>query len=241
MEEGQPDSTSVYAEEGTAAHALAELKLQYETGKISKRSFSIRYNKFKKNNEHYSPAMDDYVDEYVALVLEHFHALSNAEIDLEVHVDFSQWVPSEFGTSDVVICSDGVIEVIDLKYGKGIPVSAENNPQIMLYGLGAYAAYEMIYEFETVKMTIVQPCLGDISTFELPVSELLTWVDEYVKSRANMASKGEGTFYPSADTCQWCKARSFCTARAEKNLEIARYEFENPQRLDHEQIADILG
>lgn len=241
MEEDFPDTTSEYAEEGTAAHALAELKLQKETEKLSTSAFNSRYKLFKKDNEYYSQSMDDYVDEFVALVLEHWHALPDASIDLEVRVDFSEWVPDGFGTSDVVITSDGVIEVIDLKYGKGIPVKAENNPQIMLYGLGAYAAYDMIYDFETIRMTIVQPRLGDISTFEMSVDDLLKWAGEYVQPRAALASKGEGEFNPSEKTCQWCKARAICQARADKNLEIAKYEFEDPQRLSKESISDILA
>lgn len=241
MEEGRPDTSSIYAEEGTAAHSLAELKLKCETGKITKRTFTTRYNKFKKTNEHYSPAMDDYVDEYVSLVMERFNALSNASIDLEVRVDFSEWVPGGFGTSDVCICVDGVIEVIDLKYGKGLPVKADNNPQIMLYGLGAYYAYDMIYDFETARMTIVQPRLGDISTYEMPVADLVAWANEWVKPRAEMAMNGEGEFNPSEDTCQWCKARAVCKARAEKNLEIAKYEFADPNELTKEGLAEILA
>lgn len=241
MEESFSDRSSIYAEEGTAAHSLAEMKLKVETGKIKRPAFNIKYKRFKRENSYYNPAMDDYVDEYVSLVLEHFHALENPVIELEVKVDFSEWVPGGFGTSDVVITSDKVLEVIDLKYGKGIPVSAENNPQIMLYGLGAYAAYDMIYDFETVRMTIVQPRLGDISTFEISVTDLLEWANEYVKPRADLAESGKGDFFPSEDTCQWCKAKAVCKARAQKNLEIAQYEFQDPDMLSPKDIAQILG
>lgn len=241
MEDGIPDSGSVYAAEGTAAHSLAELKLQYETGKITKRTFTLRYNKFKANNEFYSPGMDDYVDEYVGTVMERFNALPNASIDLEVRVDYSDWVPDGTGTSDVVIAADGVIEVIDLKYGKGVPVSAEWNEQAMLYGLGAFHEYDMIYDFQEVRMTIVQPRLGSISTFEMTIEELLSWANDFVKPQAEKAAKGEGEFDPSTDTCQWCKAKGFCKARAEKNLEIAAYEFADPNVLTASQVADILA
>lgn len=241
MEDGIPDNGSVYAAEGTAAHSLAELKLQYETGKITKRTFTLRYNKFKANNEFYSPGMDDYVDEYVGTVMERFNALPNASIDLEVRVDYSDWVPDGTGTSDVVIAADGVIEVIDLKYGKGVPVSAEWNEQAMLYGLGAFHEYDMIYDFQEVRMTIVQPRLGSISTFEMTIEELLSWANDFVKPQAEKAAKGEGEFDPSPDTCQWCKAKGFCKARAEKNLEIASYEFKNPAFLSPLELADILA
>lgn len=241
LESEFPDSTSDFAKEGTAAHELSELKLMKETEKINKRTFSIRYNKFKKGNEYYSQSMDDYTDEYVNFVLEAFHATPNAEISLEQRVDFSEWVPEGFGTSDVVITSEDVIEVIDLKYGKGVPVSAENNPQAMLYALGAYHAYEMIYDFKRVKMTIVQPRLESISTFELPLSELLDWAENFVKPRADMAMKGEGEFHPDPEACRFCRAKGVCRARAEKNLEIARYEFQDSPLLSKEDIADILS
>lgn len=241
MEEGFEDTTSEYAKEGTAAHSLAELKLKFETGKITKRTYSTRYNKFKKENEYYSLAMDDYVDEYVSLVMEHFNALSEASIELEVRVDYSDWVPEGSGTSDVVIMTDGVIEVIDLKYGKGVSVTAEWNPQAMLYGLGAYHQYDMIYEFEKVRMTIVQPRLGNVTTFELSIGELLKWANDYVKPRAEMALNGDGEFTPSAEACQWCKAKAICRARADKNLEIAKYEFEDPNFLNADQLAEILS
>lgn len=241
MEDGIKDTGSVYAAEGTAAHSLAELKLQYETGKITKRTFTVRHNKFKANNEFYNPSMDDYVDEYVGIVMERFNALPNASIDLEVRVDYSDWVPDGTGTSDVVIAADGVIEVIDLKYGTGVPVSAEWNEQAMLYGLGAFHEYDMIYEFQEVRMTIVQPRLGSVSTFEMTIEELLTWANEFVKPQAQKAAKGEGEFDPSPDTCQWCKAKAFCKARAEKNLEIAAYEFADPNALTPIEMADILA
>lgn len=238
---GTKETTSVFAEEGTAAHSLSELKLQLETGKLTQRQFTTRYNKFKKENTYYDKSMDDYTDDYVALVLESYRGLPNASIDLEVQVDFSKWVPGGFGTSDVVICSDNVIEVIDLKYGKGIPVSAIENPQIMLYGLGAFQAYDMIYEFDTVRMTICQPRLGDISTYELSVKDLLDWADSYVAPRAELAEKGEGEFCPSPDACQWCAAKAICKARADKNLEIAKLEFADPVELSKDEFSSILG
>lgn len=241
LEQGIPDTTSTFAEEGTAAHALSELKLMKHTGKINKNTYTRRYNKFKKENEYYSQAMDDYTDEYVDLVLEKYHAYPDGFIDLEKRVDFSRWVPEGFGTSDVVIISDGVLEVIDLKYGTGVPVSAEENPQAMLYGLGAFNEYELLYDFETVKMTIVQIRLGDISSYEITTSDLLEWGDNYVKPRAELAMSGEGECVPEEDACRFCKAKAICKARADKNLEIARHEFSEPvDTLSKEEIAEIL-
>ncbi|MBC1937157.1 DUF2800 domain-containing protein [Listeria grandensis] len=241
LEEGFEDSSSVFAEEGTAAHTLSEYKLLHQTGKISKLAYTKRYNKFKRENEHYSKSMDDYTDDYVSYVLEQYNAYPNAFIELEKRVDFSRWVPEGFGTSDVVIISEGVLEVIDLKYGKGVAVSAEENPQAMLYGLGAYNEYDMLYDFEKVRMTIVQPRLDDTSTYEVTLDELLAWGDEFVKPRAELAASGEGDCVPSEDGCRFCKAKAVCKARAEKNLETARHDFdEEPGKLSKEEISEIL-
>ncbi|HAB7479985.1 TPA_asm: DUF2800 domain-containing protein [Listeria monocytogenes] len=241
MSEGFENKTSVFAEEGTAAHELSELKLQKETGVINKVAFNSKYKKFKKTNEYYSLGMDDYTDEYVSLVLEKLHAYEDAFIALERRVDLSRWVPESFGTSDVIIIADGVLEVIDLKYGTGVAVSAEENPQAMLYGLGALNEYDMMYDFHTIRMTIVQIRLGDVSTFEISAEDLLRWGNEFVKPRAELAMSGEGECVPDEDACRFCPAKAVCRARAEKNLEIAAYEFsEPPDKLSKEEIATIL-
>src|SRR5690606_1820898 len=128
------------------AHELAEIYLQYHVGNISKTTRTRRINKFKKENGYYSKEMDDYVNQYVDIVLEKINeAKSNSVNDpivmIEQKLDFSEWVPDGFGTGDVVIVADNYIEIIDLKYGKGVPVSAENNPQARLYALGAVSQF----------------------------------------------------------------------------------------------------
>ncbi len=240
LEEGLEDPPSVYAEEGTVAHSLSELKLQFQTGKLNKRTYTLRLNKLKKN-EYYSKSMDDYTDEYVDYVMERFNSYESAFIDLEKRVDFSEWVPDGFGTSDVVIIANGVLEVIDLKYGQGVAVSAKENPQIMLYGLGAYNEYDFLYDFDIVRMTIMQPRKDGRSTYELPLKELIAWGDDFVRPRAELAISGEGECVPSEDACRFCKAKAVCRARAEANLEAARLEFEEPpEKLTPEEIAKIL-
>ncbi|MDA9472667.1 DUF2800 domain-containing protein [Enterococcus sp. 5H] len=235
------DRGSVFAEEGTAAHDLSELKLMYQTEKINKRTFNTRFNKFKKENEFYSKEMDEYTDEYVDRVLEAYNSYPSADIDLEKKVDFSRWVPEGFGTSDVVILSDGIIEIIDLKYGKGVPVDAYQNPQIMLYALGSYVAYDMLYDFDTIKMTIIQPRLDSISSFEIPVEELLYWADNYVAPRAAQAWEGIGEWTITDDVVKWSKVAGQLRPRAEKNLElIDRYDYKEAPLLEPEEIAEIL-
>ena len=179
----------------------------------------------------------------MVLVTEHFNnyvaSCGDALMLLEQKLDFSEWVPDGFGTGDVVIISDGMIEVIDLKYGKGVPVSAENNPQTRLYGLGAINAYDMLYDFDRVRMTIIQPRLDSISTEEMSVNELVSWAEEYVKPRADLAIAGGGEF-EAGDHCRFCKVRAACRARAEKNLVLARYDFADAPLLSNTEIADVL-
>lgn len=244
LEDNFPDSTSEFAMEGTAAHELSELYLQLHTEQISKTQFTRRYNKFKKEVEFYSQEMDDYVQTYVDFVLERVAAAKalsqDAIILLEQRLDFSQWVPEGFGTGDVVLIADGIMEIIDLKYGKGVPVSAEDNSQMRLYALGALSQFGMLYDIEQVQMTIVQPRLDSISSDEMEADALLAWADEFVKPRADMAMAGEGD-YAAGEHCRFCKARFTCRVRAEANLEMAKYEFQAPPLLSPEEIGDILA
>jgi hypothetical protein len=187
--------------------------------------------------------MEDYVQVYVDFVIERIHeaqAIStDAVILLEQRLDFSSWVPNGFGTGDVVLIADGVMEIIDLKYGKGIPVSAEDNSQMRLYALVALYQFGMLFDVEKVKMTIVQPRLDSISTDEIEAEKLLDWADSFVKPRAEMAVNGEGEF-AAGDHCRFCRARATCRKRAEANLEMAKYDFQDPDLLSIEEIGEIL-
>lgn len=243
LEKDIPDTTSEYAAEGTAAHEYSEIYLKHEIGKISQLARTRRLNKFARENEYYSQSMDEYVQKYVDVVVEKINEAKarseDAIVLLEQRLDFSRWVPKGFGTGDVVIISDGNIEVIDLKYGRGVPVSAENNPQLRLYGLGAFDQYDMLYEFDTVTMTIVQPRLDSISSETLKAEDLVKWADEEVKPKADQAWAGEGEFVPG-DHCRFCKINSTCRARAKANLELTKKEFAEPAKLSHEEIGEIL-
>jgi len=161
-----------------------------------------------------------------------------ATVLLEQRLDFSPWVPEGFGTGDAVIITDNRLEIVDLKYGKGVPVSAECNPQLRLYALGAINEFGMLYDFKTVRTTIVQPRLDNISSEELAVEELLQW-GETVKPIAWQAFTGKGDFH-AGDHCRFCRARYTCRARAEANLELAKYDFQEPEALTVEEIGEIL-
>lgn len=244
LEQQFPNNTSSYAEEGTFAHALAELKLSRQIAN------SLRPSVFKKRlaemQQHplYSTGLEDYVDQYVSQVGERFMATKSSCADtlvlLEQRLDFSQWVPEGYGTGDVVLISDEVIEVIDLKYGKGVPVSAANNPQTRLYGLGALNTFSALYNFDRVRMTIIQPRLDSISTEEMLFDELINWAHYELAPRAQLAHTGEGEFC-AGDHCKFCRAKATCRARAEANLELARYEFTQPSLLSNEEVAEILA
>jgi hypothetical protein len=235
------DRTSTFAEEGTLAHALAEAKLRLKYDK----DYTVRhYNKdlkWIKEVELYGPSMDDYTDAYVDKITEIFNGKSkDAKIYFEQRLDYSDWVQEGFGTGDVLIIDDGTLEVIDLKYGKGVAVDAEDNPQLKLYGLGAYSAFSLAFDIQSVRMTIIQPRLDSITSCELLVEDLLEWAEKYVRPKAEMAFKGEGDFEPGGH-CQFCKGAAVCKARAKYNLDLESYRCEHPNLLMADEIADILG
>ncbi|MBB6716341.1 DUF2800 domain-containing protein [Clostridium gasigenes] len=243
LEQNYENKTSEFAQEGTLAHELGELSLQKELKIISTRKFNTEFKKIQASVL-FTKDMPDYVEMYVETCLERVSAAKattkDAVVSLEQKLDFSQWVPEGFGTGDMVIIADGTIEIIDLKYGKGIAVSAINNKQMRLYALGAIAEFGFLYDIETVKMTIVQPRLNSISTDTINAEDLLKWADEVLSPTAQLAFKGEGEFC-SGDHCGFCNAKAVCKARADKNMELAKYEFEAPKVLDYADIAFILS
>lgn len=242
LEEQYEDKGSTYAAEGTFAHSLAELILRYNNGEMTKRKFNADLKKLQEN-EYWNKELQEYVEGYANTVWEFANEAKakckDAEILFEQKLDFSAWVPEGFGTGDVVIIADGQVHVIDLKYGKGVGVSAEENPQLRLYGLGAVDTYGMLYDIDSVKMTIIQPRLDNISSEELAVENLVEWAEEVVKPAAELAMNGEGEFV-AGDHCKFCKARATCRARAEKNLELIKYEFKKPETLTPSEIGEIL-
>lgn len=234
------DESTVFAEEGTAAHSLAELKLTYETGKITKTTYTRRLNKFKKTNEYYSPSMEEYVDGYVTEVLEiigSYDIEAKSETVFEQHIDFSEWVPEGFGTSDVVILAEPTLHIVDLKFGKGIKVDANHNPQLMLYALGALYNYSLAYDFDTLKMTIMQPRLYAQSTYEISRNDLLKWADNYVKPRAQIAWHELQNPLPVEDIYRICN--QILNQRTDANLK-AIAPLDDPHALNAEKLANLL-
>ncbi|MBV1817140.1 DUF2800 domain-containing protein [Clostridium cochlearium] len=234
LEQQYPKETSNYAAEGTAAHDLGEYKL--------KKALKIRSK--KPTSEYDSDEMDEMTDIYVeyclGLIEKVKEKCKDPQILIEQKLDFSDYVEGGFGTGDLVVVGDKELHVVDLKYGKGIIVSAEKNPQIMLYALGAISLFDMLYDIEKVTMTIVQPRVDNFSTYEMSVDDLLKWAEEELKPKAELALKGEGEFC-AGEHCRFCRAKNQCRARALKNLELMKYEFADPALLSDEEIAEIIG
>lgn len=232
-EKFKEDTGSVYAEEGTAAHALAEHKLKRSLRKRSKRPVS----------DYDCDEMEECTDEYVAYAMEQIELArqncSDPIVLIEQHLDYSAYVPEGFGTGDLIIVADGTLTVIDLKYGKGVAVEAEQNPQMMLYGLGALELFDAIYDIDTIRMTIYQPRLESISTWEISVEELKEWTKDVLMPKAELAIKGEGEF-GCGSWCRFCKAKNTCRARAEEYLKLAQMEFRPPALLSDEEVAEVL-
>lgn len=228
-----PDEQSPYAAEGTVAHDLAESILRHK----------LEGKKAPKLDD-YSTEMVEAVNRYVDICEEKVNEArarsSDAEAMIEARLDFSRWVPEGFGTGDMVIVADGILEVIDLKYGKGVPVSAIENTQMRLYALGAYDANEFLYDVKSVRMTIVQPRLDSVSTDEMALEELLDWGEE-IKPIAQRAFNGEGNCTP-CDYCNFCKARHTCRALSDTCL-TAFYKDGGKlnQLLTDSEVSDILA
>lgn len=229
---------SAYADEGTLAHSLAELKLRKQIGDVTSRTYQKRLAEIQAN-EFYNGEMDEATDFYVDIVMEHLAAAgADAELMIEQRLSMTNWVPDGFGTSDAIVIGGHVIEVFDLKYGKGIKVDAPGNPQMRLYGLGAAALFGELYDFATVRETIIQPRLDHVSTEELALSELVLWGEDVVKPRAIMAMNGTD-YTACGDWCRFCPAKAICRKRAEANLALARHDFKEPPMLTDEEIGEL--
>lgn len=243
FEEEFIEQDSEYAAEGTAAHELAELYLLCELGGNDGADI-YALEAFPEHNKYYNGEMEEAVGLYLDIIHERYaEALKrdpSAILMPEQRLDFSEWVPEGFGTGDVIIIGGGVIEVIDLKYGKGVPVDAEDNPQLRLYGLGAWNAYKILYDIHTVRMTIVQPRLGSVTTDEISADDLVRWATEEVMPKAKLAWAGEGQHVPG-EHCRFCKAKPRCKALADHNMELAKHDFTLPHKLTDQEIGEILG
>lgn len=251
LESSEPTTYSPYAEEGTEAHALAEIKLSYMLGQINDTEYATKFDHFRLNSKFYNYEFNDYVNDYcqeVMTIVKEDYKNHEVSVHLEQYVTFEDIVPNGGGTSDVVIVGKNFIHIIDLKFGKGVPVSAIGNTQLRLYALGAIKKYIRECTCTEARMTIIQPRLHDISTDFVSIDELNDWAINYVKPRAELAIAGKGELVPG-DHCKFCKLKGKCKALADKQLAIAQAEFEEavvennmlePANMSPEVISRIL-
>jgi len=233
--ESYDDKGSDYAAEGTDAHALCEYKLR--------RALGMEATDPTENLTWFNEEMSDCANGYSAYVLEQVETAKQNCADpvvlIEQRVDFSHWVESGFGTADCIIIADGTLQVIDYKHGLGVLVDATENPQMQCYALGALELFDGIYDIDSVRMTIYQPRRDNVSTYELSKAELYRWADEVLKPTADLAFAGDGNFL-CGEWCGFCKAKHDCRARADANMELARYDFKLPPLLTDEEVEEIL-
>lgn len=223
LTEFMPNETSVYAEEGTKAHYLCE--------QVVRRSLPGWAG--------LPPAaMDDLMDgdaydaemkEAAKLYAEFIHNIYDSfphtpTVCVEQHVKMTYWVPECFGTCDCLLIGDGVLHVIDFKYGAGVPVSPEENTQMMLYALGAWDLFSATDDIQTVRMSIVQPRIqSEPETWEISESSLIRWAEDFLKPMAKLAWEGKGELNPGEKQCRWCKAKPQCRAWKDKYGPLADF------------------
>lgn len=232
----KPDAVSPYAQQGTDAHSLCEYLLLTALGRNAKDP--------TEDLTYYDEEMQSCAESYRDFCLEQIadakKTCADPFVSVEQRLNFSRWVPEGFGTGDCVIVSDSLLHIVDFKYGLGVLVSAAKNTQLMCYALGAYDAFGSLYPIDRVKLSIFQPRREHFDTYEMPLSELLTWADEVLVPAARLAIEGNGDF-KAGDHCQFCKVKATCRERASYNMELARYEFTNPDLLDDADISEILS
>ncbi|WP_213360122.1 DUF2800 domain-containing protein [Enterococcus gallinarum] len=235
LSENFKNKSSEYAKQGTDAHTLCEYKLHKLLGdKVKDPTPTLEF---------YDDEMKQCATNYATFVMEEVAKARQTTPDpiviVEQKLDFSRFVPDGFGTGDCLVIADGTLSVIDMKYGLGILVDAYQNPQMMCYALGALELFDGIYGIQEVKMTIFQPRRENVSTYTLPKKELLQWANDILVPAAQLAFKGEGE-YQCGKWCGFCPAKNSCRARADKNLELAKYEFKRPDLLEDNEIEEIL-
>ena len=223
-----PDNGSAYAAEGTRAHEVCAYKL----AKL------VKAHGFNEPVEAEDKSVEDCADGYVAFVAEKMG--KEAHVFIETRVDYSEYtVPGSFGTADCIVMQDGCAHIIDYKHGMGVPVSAVDNPQMELYALGAYAAFGSMFDIDRFELSIYQPRINNVSSFEISLKDLLKKAEEVFRPAAEKASRDEGEFC-AGEWCRFCKAKNICRARAEANLSQARKDFALPPTLSDIEVSALL-
>lgn len=243
LEQEFPDKAGEAAAEGTLAHSLGELLIKQKAGMLSKAAFNKELKKIQANPLYANDMMEN-CEDYAVYVMENFAAAKvrtkDAKLFVETKLDLTDYVPESFGTGDVNIVADHILDFIDLKYGKGVEVSAVENKQLMIYALGSLALYDYLYDIHTVRIHIYQPRMGNISVWEIGVGELIYWAEEELKPKAQMAFTGEGEYVPGKH-CQFCRARPTCRVHADFQTQIFDYDLRAAKLLKDDEVSDIIG
>lgn len=240
LEATLPDTTSEAAKRGTLAHEIAELKLRkYFVEPMGPKKFNAALKKFKADPL-YETEMEAHTNAYLEYVQSIVHAFSSSPyVAIEKRVDLGAYVPESFGTSDCIIIGGKQLHVIDYKNGQGVPVPAEENPQMKLYALGALQAYSMLYEIETVHLAIVQPKVWEQpSEWSISAADLLAW-GESIKPVAVKAFNGEGE-YVIGEHCGFCRARNTCRARVDQLMSVEQYAPMKPPLIGWDEVGEVL-
>lgn len=243
LEQQYPDSAGDAAREGTLAHSLGELLIALRTNRITNKKYRAELA-IIESNEFYNKAMFEYADGYACYVLECLSAAQahtkDAALFIEQKLDLTRYIPEGFGTGDAAIVADTVADIVDLKYGKGVPVSAPYNTQLSIYALGWLEEFGHLYDIQTVRMHIYQPRLNNISVWEVPVHKLYRWANTELKPLAALAFEGKGD-YVAGKHCQFCRAKINCRANAQLQLSIAADDFKDVEdvQLDTPEPATI--
>ena len=231
----EDDRTSEYAIQGSCAHELGQFLVEQALGRECRDP--------TEDLTYYNAEMQEAAEAYRDFVMEQVNAAKalcrEPLVCVEQTLDYSKWVQHGYGTGDCVIVADGMLHVIDLKFGVGILVSADHNSQLMCYALGALDTFGCLYDFDRIRLSIFQPRRDNVDTWETSKAELLRWAEEVLAPVARLAYKGEGEF-KAGDHCQFCKVKATCRKRAEYAMELARFDFTDPPTLDEDEIAGIL-
>lgn len=237
-----PDTAGEAAKEGTLAHSLCELLISNKLKPLPRSEYKKQYTPITQS-EYFNGQMLEYCEDFAIFVMEKYNeALAHtpdAKIFLEQRLSFDEYMAGQFGTGDVIIVSDHVLQVIDFKYGKGVGVNSHENKQMMIYGLGALSAFDFIYDIANVEMTIYQPRTDNISTYSTTADALRLWGDTELRTKAALALEGAGEFVPG-EHCRFCKVKPRCKALANYNLTLAAHEFAEPNLLSDEEISRVL-
>ena len=236
LSEGYMDKASAFAMEGTSAHELCEYKLRSALGMEAENP--------TENLDFYNTEIEECAEGYATYILELVEkakeTCSDPVVMVEQRVDFSRYVPEGFGTADCIIIADETLNIVDYKHGKGVEVSAEDNPQMKLYALVALELFDCLYDISKVQMTIFQPRLSNVSVFVMDKADLLNWANDELTAKAELAFEGKGELC-CGEWCKFCKAKSNCKERARVNMEMAQYEFRKSSLLTDEEVVDILS